>query len=52
VNGKSLGCGKVSDHYLFTFENVAWEPGDQAVAYQNGKAVVSDSIKTAGPPVA
>jgi len=53
VNGKSLGRGKVSDHYLFTFENVAWEPGEiKAVACQDGKALVSESIKTAGPPVA
>ncbi len=34
VNGKSLGRGKVSDRYLFTFPDVAWEPGEiKAVAY-------------------
>lgn len=53
VNGKSLGPGKMSDHYLFTFENVAWEPGEiKAVAYRNGKAVDFESKRTAGPPVA
>ncbi|HXC02303.1 MAG TPA: DUF4982 domain-containing protein [Opitutaceae bacterium] len=35
VNGKLLGHGKVSDRYLFTFPNVAWEPGEiKAVAYE------------------
>jgi beta-galactosidase len=53
VNGKSLGHGRVSDRYLFTFDNVAWEAGEiKAVAYQNGKAVASDRRHTVGPPVA
>jgi beta-galactosidase len=52
VNGRSLGHGTVSDHYLFTFDNVAWEPGEiKAVAYQDGKAVASESKHTVGPPV-
>ena len=27
LNGKSLGRGKPSSRFLFTFENVAWQPG-------------------------
>ncbi|HTX20446.1 MAG TPA: DUF4982 domain-containing protein [Candidatus Aquilonibacter sp.] len=53
VNGKSLGYGKVSNHYLFTFTNVAFAPGEiKAVGYDNGIAEATDSIRTAGPPVA
>ena len=53
VNGKSLGRGKVSDRYLFTFPDVAWEPGEiKAVAYAGGKAVATQTKRTVGPPVA
>lgn len=53
VNGKSLGYGTVTNRYLFTFENVAWEPGEiKAVGYKNGRAVVSESKHTVGAPVA
>jgi beta-galactosidase len=53
VNGKSLGHGKVSDRYLFTFENVTWEPGEiKAIAYKDGKEIISESKHTVGPPVA
>ena len=53
VNGKSLGHGEKSDRYLFTFTNVAWAPGEiKAVAYNNGRAITSESKHTAGPPVA
>ena len=53
VNGKSLGLGKVSDRYLFTFENVAWEPGEiKAVGYKDGKEIVSETKHTVGSPVA
>ena len=53
VNGKSLGHGKVSDHYLFTFENIAWEPGEiKAVGYKDGKEIISESKHTVGSPVA
>ncbi len=27
LNGKSLGHGKQSNYFLFTFENIAWQPG-------------------------
>jgi beta-galactosidase len=53
VNGKSLGHGKISDRYLFTFENVAWEPGEiKAVGYKDGKEIISENKRTVGPPVA
>lgn len=53
VNGKSLGHGKNSNRYLFTFDDVAWQPGEiKAVGYKNGKAVVSESKHTVGPAVA
>jgi len=50
VNGRSLGKGKVSDRYLFTFPDIAWEPGEiKAVAYAGGKAVATQTRHTAGP---
>jgi beta-galactosidase len=53
VNGKSLGHGKVSDHFLFTFPNITWEPGEiKAVAYQNGRPIATDAKHTIGAPVA
>jgi len=53
LNGKSLGHGKVSDRYLFTFPDVAWEAGElKAVAYRNGQAAATQTKRTAGPPVA
>jgi beta-galactosidase len=53
VNGKLLGHGKVSNHYLFTFTNVVFEPGEiEAVACNDGVAVATNSIHTAGAPVA
>jgi beta-galactosidase len=53
VNGKSLGHGKNSEHYLFTFENVAFEPGEiKAIAYNDGVSAATYSIHTAGEPVA
>jgi beta-galactosidase len=52
-NGKSLGHGKNYDRYLFTFENVAWETGEiKAVAYKDGKEIISESKHTVGSPVA
>jgi hypothetical protein len=57
VNGKSLGYGKYgeqSDRFLFTFENIAWQPGTiSATGYDgNGKQLCATQINTAGPPVA
>ena len=53
VNGRSLGKGEISNRYLFTFRDVAWEPGDiKAVASAGGKVVATESKHTVGPPVA
>jgi len=53
LNGRSLGHGKVSDRYLFTFENVSWSAGElKAVAANNGKPAATDSRVTVGAPVA
>src|SRR5581483_11348515 len=52
VNGKSLGHGKVSDRYLFTFPKVAWEAGEiKAVASTDGKIVATEAKHTVGAPV-
>jgi beta-galactosidase len=57
VNGRSLGHGAVSDRYLFTFTDVAWEAGEiKAVASVGEKAVATvvatQTKHTAGPAVA
>ena len=53
VNGKSLGHGKVSDRFLFTFNDVTFAPGEiKATAYYRGKAVATHVLHTAGDPVA
>jgi len=53
VNGKSLGRGKISYRYLFAFPDVTWEPGEiRAVGYNDGVAAATNTLHTAGPPVA
>lgn len=53
LNGQSLGLGKVSDKYLFTFADVAYAPGElKAIATTAGKVVATQSKRTAGAPVA
>jgi beta-galactosidase len=53
LNGKSLGHGTVSNQFLFTFQDVAWEPGEiKAVASNGGKVVATDNKHTVGPAVA
>lgn len=53
LNGKSLGFGERSYHFLHTFKNVAYQPGAlKAVSYQNGKVVSTDTKTTAGAPAA
>jgi beta-galactosidase len=50
-----LGTGQRSDHYLFTFPNVAFSPGEiTAIAYDDNDntPLATDSIRTAGAPVA
>src|SRR5690606_37234546 len=52
VNGKSLGFGERSEHFLFTFPHVSWEAGTlKAVTYDaQGKVLAEDTIQTAGRP--
>jgi len=53
-NGESLGRGNRSDRFLFTFEDVAFEPGTlRAVGYDAEGDEVCEAIEeTAGDPVA
>jgi beta-galactosidase len=53
-NGKSLGQGKQSSRFLFTFENVVWQPGVlRAVGSDaSGKKRCEAEQQTAGPAVA
>jgi beta-galactosidase len=42
-----------TDRHLFTFADVAWQPGEiKAVAYAGGKAVATQVKRTAGPAAA
>ncbi|WP_281084812.1 glycoside hydrolase family 2 protein [Segatella bryantii] len=51
LNGKSLGRGKRSDEYLFTFQGVHYEAGKlEAVSYIKGKEVSRYTLETAGKP--
>ena len=53
LNGQSLGLGKRSDRYLFTFPETTFAPGElKAVATHDGKTVATDSKRTAGAAVA
>lgn len=51
LNGKSLGFGKNSFKYLYTFNDVAYQPGRlEAVSYRGGKEVSRCNVETAGQP--
>lgn len=51
VNGKSVGKGERSNQWLFTWNNIAFEPGKiEAVAYTDGKESSRYAIETAGEP--
>ncbi|HUB65938.1 MAG TPA: DUF4982 domain-containing protein [Candidatus Methylacidiphilales bacterium] len=53
LNGKSLGFGQRKNRFLFVFPNVAWEAGTlEAKAYKDNQVVKTDTLKTAGAPVA
>jgi beta-galactosidase len=54
LNGKSIGMGKQSSRFLFTFENVRWQPGElKAIGLDSmGERTTEDSKKTAGEPTA
>ncbi|MGN6625903.1 MAG: DUF4982 domain-containing protein, partial [Tepidisphaeraceae bacterium] len=53
LNGKSLGFGKQSDRFLFTFPQVAYAPGTlTAIGYNAaGQKVCETDCRTAGAPV-
>ena len=51
LNGKALAAGKRSHEYLYTFDNVAYEPGKlEAVSYRGGKEISRYAIETVGEP--
>lgn len=52
LNGTSLGKGKRDYHFLFTFDNVAYQPGKlEVVSYDvQGKEVSRYTLETAGEP--
>ncbi len=53
LNGQSLGKGKRSDTFLFTWDKVRFAPGTlRAVSRKDGKDVSSHQLKTAGAPAA
>jgi beta-galactosidase len=44
LNGKSLGEGKQSSRFLYTFENIAWQPGElKAIGYSGSRREEADS---------
>lgn len=54
VNGKSYGFGKQSSRFLYTFNNVKWQPGTiTAIGYNSNNAIIAThKIETAGKPFA
>ena len=53
VNGKLIGQTNATEHYLFSFPDVSWQPWRiEAVAYNDNAAVATNVIRTAGAPVA
>lgn len=54
INGASRGFGEQSNRFLFTFKDVAWQPGTiRTVGYDSGARKISeDSKQTAGESAA
>jgi len=54
VNGKEIGQTNATEHYLFTFPDVAWQAGEiKAVACNEEEVpMATNEIRTAGAPVA
>lgn len=51
LNGRSLGYGKRSYEWLFTFDSVKYEPGTlTAVSYKNNQESSRNTKETAGEP--
>ncbi|MBW4888980.1 DUF4982 domain-containing protein [Mucilaginibacter sp. HMF5004] len=51
INGKSQGYGERSSHFLFTFKNISWEPGNiKAISYdESGNKLNESQLNTTGP---
>ena len=54
LNGKLLGQGRQSERFLFTFDDIAWQPGTlKAIGYDGqGQRICEALLVTAGAPVA
>lgn len=53
LNGQSLGHGKISNQYLFTFADITFARGEiKAVASRAGHVIATDNKHTVGVPVA
>ena len=54
INGKSQGFGTQSSRFLFTFKDIAWQPGTiRAIGYDAaGRRTSEDQKQTAGRPFA
>ncbi|KGF83334.1 beta-galactosidase [Massilia sp. JS1662] len=54
LNGKEVGASRQSARFLFTFDHVAWAPGElKAVGYDaHGNPVCETTLATAGAPAA
>jgi beta-galactosidase len=54
LNGRSLGKGKREYNFLFTFDNVKWEPGKLTAISRNsrGQEISRHELETAGAPAA
>ncbi len=54
INGKSIGFGVRSNHFLFTFKDIAYKEGTIAATGFDaaGKEICATSMTTAGDPVA
>ena len=53
LNGKSLGKGKRSETFLFTFDEVQFEAGKlEAISRRGGKEISRHAIETVGKPAA
>ncbi len=53
VNGKEMPAPRREYQFLFTFDNVKFEPGTiEAIGYSGGKEVARCSMETAGAPAA
>ncbi len=52
LNGKQVGTGRQSERFLFTFDAVAWQPGElKAIGYdRHGRKVCEAVLATAGAP--